>query len=635
MGHAWMGKVLWVNLTAGTLTDKPINEEVYRKYLSGYGLASKLIFDHQPKGLPPLDPGNVFAVMSGLLTGTRAVFNGRWMIAGRSPLTGGWNDANCGGDFAPAIKACGYDGIFFVGKSEQPVYLLIDEDDKQLVDAGDLWGAKDAVETDEILRGTHGSRFRTMTIGAGGETLSPIACVVNAGGRVAGRGGLGALMGSKHLKALCLYGDCSVGVADDKALYAATRKFLTALEDDPGDFAIRLRTFGTSASTAEQAESGDSPIRNWAGKAGDFPRKEANRISDYAVIQYEQQKYHCVGCPIGCGAICRLPGEADLSETHRPEYETLCSFGTQLLCSDVKAIYRINELLNRAGIDTISCGVTIHWAYEAFERGIISEKDTGGIRLKWKDPEGALELVQQIIEDRDLGHDLRQGVRAAAEQFGDETLEFAMQVGGQELPMHDCRLDEPSRTALGIAYEAEPTPGRHTSMFYSWQNHIPVTGDEKPNASYGVLRGTSPFVIAPENTQKQAYYQWGASCGEDIVNGAGLCNFGFDLGPTLPLVEWLNAATGWTRPDGSPLDFNDYLRIGQRIKTVRHAFNIREGLAPAEIRLPARARSAPKDWDGIRKEYYRMMGWDQETAWPFPETLDDLGLEDVKQALYG
>jgi len=633
MSQAWMGKVLWVDLTKGEIYEEEIDDAVYRDFLSGYGLAAKLIFDRQPKGLPPLDPANIFAVMSGLLNGTKAVFNGRWMIAGKSPLTGGWNDANCGGDFAPAIKACGYDGILFFGRSDYPVYLLIDGDRKELLDASALWGEADAVDTDSILKGIHGDRFQSMAIGSGGETLSSIACVVNAGGRVAGRGGLGALMGSKNLKAICLRGDCEVGAYDDNALWNATARYLKALESDPGPFAKLLRTFGTSGATADSAESGDSPIKNWAGSAADFPREQAEKISDFSVIQYERQKYHCVGCPIGCGALCSLPDDPNLTSTHRPEYETLCSFGTQLLCDDVEAIFSINEMLNRAGIDTISCGVTLHWAFEAYEKGVITKEDTGGVPLAWGDSKAAIELVHQIIDKRHLGIYLRQGVRAAAAHFGGNSLEFAMQVGGQELPMHDCRLDDPSRTSLGIAYETEPTPGRHTSTFSSWQHYLLVSGS--PNPAHGLQRAQSKYLLASDDNETLGHFQWGASCGEDIVNGAGLCNFGLDLGPALPLVEWLNAASGWSHEDGRSLNFDDYLRIGARIKTVRHAFNIREGIAPLQIKLPARARNAPKDWDGVRKEYYRQMGWDPDTAWPLPETLDDLGLPDVKKALYG
>lgn len=641
MNHGWMGKVLWVDLTEGVMRQEEIDDSVYRNFLSGYGLAAKLIFDNQEEGLSPLDPGDIFAVMSGLLNGTKTVFNGRWMIAGRSPLTGGWNDANCGGDFAPAIKECGYDGILFRGRSEKPVYLLIDGDREELLPADDLWGTRDAAETDSALKERHGERFRTMAIGRAGEEGSPLACVVNAGGRVAGRGGLGALMGSKNLKAVCLDGECEVRVHDDAALWAATTGYLNALKSNPGPFATQLRTFGTSGAVADHVESGDSPVKNWAGSASDFPQEKAERISGFSIIQYEQQKYHCVGCPIGCGGIARLPGDPDLIATHRPEYETLCGFGTQLLCDNPEAIYRINEKLNRVGIDTISCAVTLNWAFEAYEKGLISKEDTGGVELGWGNVDAAEQLVDQIIENEHLGAYLRQGVQAASAHFGGA--EFAMQVGGQELPMHDCRLEEPTNsfTALGVAYEAEPTPGRHTSMLFSWQDYVPFTGTVNPQFGSGKIQ--SKYLIPDDDLEGQGSFQKGASCAEDVVNGAGLCNFGFGVAKDcrLPLVEWLNAATGWTDEKGVPLTFDDYLRIGARIKTVRHAFNIREGIDPARIKMPARARapskpeSKPKDWDGVRREYYRQMGWDPETAWPLPETLDDLGLPEVKKALYG
>jgi aldehyde:ferredoxin oxidoreductase len=636
-----MGRILWVDLTKRHFHAEHVKDELYEQFLGGYGLAAKMIFDRQKPGLSAFHEDNILAMMSGLLTNGRAIFNGRWMLAGKSPLTGTWGDANCGGDLAPAIKESGYDGIFFTGKSDSPVYLLIDGDTMELRDASGLWGKMDAVETENQLRAVHGDDFRVACIGAGGEKLSLIAGVVNAKGRLAARSGLGALMGSKKLKAVCLRGEHRVSVHDEDTVWRHTTKFLTSLETDLNDFGKQMKQGGTAATLTDSTQSGDSPIGNWLGVGKtDFPPKMANRINGFSVTKYETRKYHCYGCPFGCGGLCMLPGEPLLKETHRPEYETICGFGAQLLVDNVESIFMVNELLNRAGIDTISCATTINWAFEAFEKGILTEEDTGGLKLTWGNHEAVVSLVQKIVAGEGIGAILANGVKRSAEHFGDVESAAPMHVHGQELPMHDSRNPQ-GGLDLGVGYETEPTPGRHTSTFSGWDQY------EKPNRPKNKLfdkfRLKSRYEKPEDDDhEKQGERLRGSSCAEDIINGAGLCNFGFYLGPIPPLVEWLNATTGWRKT------FDEYLTVGQRIKTVRHAFNIREGINVANVRMPERARGNPPlthgpnaysgnvlQWDDAKRDYYRAMGWDAESGKPLRETLRNLGLPEVEKALYG
>lgn len=640
MSRGYMGRILWVDLTKGTFHPEKLDDALYEQFLGGYGVAAKIIFDRQKPGLSAFDPHNILAMMSGLLTNGRAIFNGRWMLAGKSPLTGTWGDANCGGDLAPAIKETGFDGIFFTGKSEKPVYLLIDGPKMELRDASALWGKLDAVETENHLRGVHGDEFRVACIGAGGERRSLIAGVVNAKGRLAARSGLGALMGSKNLKAVCLRGDHRVVIHDSPTVWEHTTDFLTSLETDLNEFGKKMKQAGTAGTLTDSTTAGDSPIRNWEGVPADFPPKMANKINLFSVTQYETRKYHCYGCPFGCGGLCMVPGEPLLKETHRPEYETICGFGAQLLVDNIESIFMVNELLNRAGIDTISCATTVNWAFEAYAKGILTAKDTGGLELTWGNHEAVVALVQKIVAGEGIGAILANGVKKSAEHFGGEELAVPMHVHGQELPMHDSR-NTGGGLDLGVGYETEPTPGRHTSTFAGWDQY--KHSHHPKNELFDKYRLKSRYQKpVDDDHEKQGERLRGASCAEDIINGAGLCNFGFYLGPVPPLVQWLNATTGWRKT------FDDYLLIGQRIKTVRHAFNIREGLEVANIRMPERARGNPPlttgpnaysgnmlAWDDARKDYYRAMGWDETTGRPLRETLRALDLPEVEQALYG
>lgn len=675
MSYGYMGKILWVDLTNGTTREEVIDDEVYKHFLTGYGLAAKVIFDNQKPGVDPLGPENIFSVMSGLLTGSDTWFTGRWMVAAKSPLTGTWGDANCGGHFAPAIKETGYDGFFFTGKSPNPVYLLIDGDQKELLDASGLWGL-DSNNTEDTLKNRHGQNFQVACIGIGGEKLSLMAGVVTDKGRLAARSGLGAVMGSKNLKAICLKGNKTIEFHDVDTIANLSRDFIKKFNKYKYGLLDRIlgwlsnvpffssdirwlsehkmmpqtsdlnryvmKTWGTSGIVANSANTGDSPIKNWKGVGCiDFPAMRTQKISNDSVTKYEFKKYGCYRCPLICGGILTVRGgKYPLLETHKPEYETICGFGSMLLSNDITSIIKMNDLLNRAGIDTISCAVTVAWAFEAYENKIITEQDTGGLKLEWGNSEAVVELVRKIIDAEGIGKHLKDGVKKASEHFGFSSEKFAMHVNGQELPMHDPRAQD--SIGLGVAYEAEPTPGRHTSSLEVpkeyWQDNPKTKSNSKPKRQQKrKFIHTMRMKSADGQDRNQLRDD---SCFMDLINGFGLCAFGFDVGVTLPIIKWANAATGWNK------SFDDYLWIARRIKTVRHSFNVREGLDPSKIRMPDRARGIPPlkkgpnanstpNFDTPKQEYYKAMGYNPDTTKPLPETLDMLGLPEVKKALYG
>lgn len=452
MTNGYMGKILRIDLNKGDdgIKTKEVDDEIYRNFLCGYGLASKILFEELDAGIDPLGPKNILAIMSGLLTGTGSRFSGRWMAAGKSPLTGTWGDANCGGSFGPAIKGSGFDGFYFKGKSEEPVYLLIDGGRPSLQSASDLWGL-DSFETEDILKGLHGEDSKVASIGKGGEKQSLISGIVTDKGRLAARSGLGAVMGSKNLKAICLsQADQKVKVFDEAVMNALTKDYRRRFDNCHHGFKETLETWGTAGGTAASAYIGDSPIKNWTGTSFE----NAEFISSFSVTRFETSKFFCAECPLGCGAHCNV---GTLKDTHRPEYETLCAFGTLLLNDNVETIFEVNDMLNRAGIDTISCGAVVAWAYEAFERGIITEKDTDGLNLSWEQScESLPQLVKKIIEGEGIGERLRMGVKVASEYYSKvskdpDAIDFAIHSGGQELPMHDPR-NNPNREGLALAW---------------------------------------------------------------------------------------------------------------------------------------------------------------------------------------
>jgi len=648
---ATTGKVLWVDLTRGTWSEEIIPNSMYRKFLSGLGLASALLYREIPAGADPLGPENVLGFVSGLLTGTGSLFTGRWMAVAKSPLTGTWGDSNCGGTLAPAIKQCGYDGIYFKGISPQPVYLFISPHGPELRDASALWG-KDAIETEDILMLTCAGKKRPAVacIGQAGETLSLISGIVNDRGRLAARSGLGAVMGSKRLKAVVLAGSKPIRAANPikmTALSLSCRakvllpfRFPNAkvfvwvgklVNKLPFGFTFDgllldgiLARWGTPGLMGYGVETGDTPFKNWAGSYKDMPA--VNTVTDAEkLLAKEQRKYHCYSCPLGCGGIVSL-GEK-LPESHKPEYETIAGFSSLLLNNDMESVYFINETLNRAGMDTISAGNTVAFAMECYERGWINKETTGGLDLSWGNTAAIVELVQQMVERRGFGAWLTDGSRAAARALRPEAIDAAVQAGGQEIGFHDPRLDP----GMGLHASVEPTPGRHTTgslqyyeMYHLWKK---VSGLPTPSFFYGK---DSKYEASAERIQSAV----ANSNFQQFYNAAGACMFGVLIGADrVPIFEWMNAATGWNMTP------NDYMKIGRRIQTLRQNFNIREGINPMDFKVNKRLFGQPPlkagpnagkhfDLEEMMHAYWREMGWDEANGAPTPQTLDELELSD-------
>jgi len=645
MPHGYWGTALFVDLSSAQIEVSDLSSELYRQYLGGYGLGARILYEQIPAGADPLGPDNVLAFLPGLLTGSRAPLSGRFMVAAKSPLTGGWGDANCGGRFGPALRGAGYDAVFVRGISPHPVYLHIDENGAELRDAAELWGL-DTLATEKALRQSVSPNLHVACIGPAGERASLIAGIVNDGGRIAGRCGLGAVMGAKRLKAVAASGRRSPSLQDKatfdaeaqgyrelfrgkparwlptmQRLLHALAPLLGRIQFQPTGGPARVvidsfRRYGTAAGTALLVAMDDTPIRNWKGTStSHFPTAWATRLSDEAVIAHNIKPYACHSCPVGCGAIIELP---DGGTGHRPEYETLAVFGPTVMNADLDTVIRCNEICNLEGLDSISTGVAVTFAMECYEQGWLPAELRDELSLKWGDADAIVELAKRIASRQPgLGEWLADGVRLAARTLGLEAQDCAAHAGGQELPMHRS-LYQP---AVGVGYLVDPAPGRHTAT-NAGTLRAPAL------AEYLKLAGHQP-------ARRYDYRSQGAEAAVIMpvlraFDSLGLCMFSLSFGNP-PFLKWLRAATGWD------MDEIEFQQVGRRIQILRHAFNARHGVRPEHVSLPGRERGEPPlptgplaghtlDTDAMEEGYYSTLGVDRHTGLPLPDVARGLGL---------
>lgn len=659
MGQGYMGKVLVVDLTSSEILEQEIPESIYKKYLSGLGLGAYMLYKGVPAGADPLGPDNMLGFISGLLTGTGSLFTGRWMIVGKSPLTGGWGDANCGGNLSPAIKQCGYDGIFFKGISEKPVYLNISKGKAEIKDASDLWGM-DTVETEETLiqREKGRKKPRVACIGPAGEKISLISGVSNDKGRMAARSGLGAVMGSKKLKAVVLSGTSKIEPNDRNTMKKLSKKcnkwvqfqppFIpgpataylgallrilpTQMVQDGLLYKIMLKKWGTVSMNQASVEMGDAPVKNWLGSNKDFGPKKSKPVNPDVFTDCEIVKYHCYSCPLGCGGICSIEGKTngEFGETHKPEYETVLSLGGLCMNEDSDSIFYMNELLNRAGMDSISAGGTAAFAIECYEKAVITKEDTGGLELAWGNTEAIIKLLELMIKREGIGDIFADGTKKASEKLGLGSSKYAIHAGGQELGMHDGRNDP----GFNIHYSVEPTPGRHTTGALLYYEMYQLWKKVKNVPKFGLFS-----MIYHKNKKYVADDEKAATIAANskfmnFLNGIGGCMFAAFMGSKrFPAFDWANAATGWDRTP------EEYMEMGAGIQTLKQAFNIKHGIDPWDNKISSRAVGRPAQSQGANKgrtmdiekmmqDYWDELGWDRETGKPTPESMHRHGIQE-------
>jgi aldehyde:ferredoxin oxidoreductase len=598
MISGYMGKLLWVNLGNGEIKEEIPDENLYRDFIGGYGIGARILYDRQKGGVDPLGPENILGMITGPLTGSPALGGVRYQAVAKSPLTGTWGDANSGGFFGPYLKFAGYDAVFFTGISEKPVYLFIDNGKAELKDASHLWG-KNTYETEDVLEAEH-KGGRVICIGPAGEKLSRVAAIITHKGDAAGRSGLGAVMGSKKLKAVIARGNMQVTVANIEAANRAREEQIEDLKSS--GFLERFHEYGTGGHGDISAHSGDSPVNNWGG-IGVIDVPDVSGLHRDVIISNLDKRVGCWRCPAACKGILKAGiGQYKYpAGNHRLEYETIGAFGVNCGNTNAESIEMASHLCNAYGMDTISAGSIVAFAMECYENGIISKADTDGIELIWGNHEALVAMTEKIAKREGFGDVLADGVKIAAERIGKGAEQFAVHAGGQELGMHDPKVAGHQFAGMPSAamYWMNSTPGRHTQAF-----------------------GRPSFV-------------------SHLNNAMGTCMIIF-MWPTArgPYIQRvMTAVTGLDR------SMDELLKAGERIANMRHAFNLREGISPLEHYIHPRVYGDPPQKDGplagvtmdIKEEAWWHLGaldWDRVTTKPSRKKLLELGLDNIAEELW-
>ncbi|MEX0974285.1 MAG: aldehyde ferredoxin oxidoreductase family protein [Bacillota bacterium] len=614
------GHTLIVDLTTGTVSTQDLDKNVIREYLGGSYLGTYLWLESARLEVDPLSAANSLVVAPGLLTGYPALTASRASFVSKSPLTGLLSESTVGGYFGPKLKAAGHDALVVKGAAQAPTYLFIDGDagTAEILPAGSLWG-QDIFTTDRLLKDLHGEDVEVAAIGPAGENGVYYACVIAGGveSRAAGRTGMGAVMGSKNLKAIVVRGGKNPRPVDARGLALQMRDLLVRINDKSQAF----MQYGTAGGIISSEASGDLPIQNWKG--GSFPG--AAKITGQAMWENGMVTGHytCFSCPIHCGKHIKLGvGDRAGQPSHGPEYENIAAFGSLCMNEDPQYVAAANDLANRLGLDTISAGNAIAFSMEAYERGIIDD-DLAGRPLPWGDGEAILYLLREIAYQRGIGAVLSKGVRAAAETLGPLAKEFAVHVKGLELPFHDPR----AFTSMALTYATAMRGACHLE-----------------GLTYYVESGTYPkdklditTDLVPSGTEGKAEVAAKMQDFLTMFNALGICKF--LLRPQVTPAE----LAGWVKSAcGIELSGDDIMRWGEREFNLRRLCNVALGITRKDDTLPPRLLSQPRPsgraagvvpfLGKMLDEYYRLRGWDAEGL-PTLSTLRRLDLVDYLDKL--
>ena len=601
------GRLLSVDLSRGATTERQIDPNLTREYVGGSGLAARLLLDRLAPDLDPLGPDNPLLFITGPLTGTAGPTNGRFSVCARSPATGLWGEANCGGFWGPELRFAGFDAVLIAGRAASPVYLWIRDGKAELRDASHLWGRADTYQTQERIREEVGDRLaRVACIGAAGERLIPYALILCDHGRVAGRTGMGAVMGSKNLKAIAVRGKGKLPIARPEFFSTYRSTLNRALREE--NVTLSFRAAG-SASGAEYFQMlGEMPMRYFT--AGQFEGQEnvsGGVIADTILTGVTT----CHACVIACGRLVTITdGAYARAESKGPEYETMMGFGSILGSGDMNAAAHLGQLCDAYGLDTISASNTIGLAYLMFERSLLTERDTGGLKLAWGDPRPAEALLHLTARREGIGAVMSLGAKALGAHFGAEAL--AAHVNSLEMPYHDPR----ALSGMGIVYATSPRGACHN------QSDFFVAEIGADHEDIGIPLLTPPTPDAGNAALVARHQDYRA-----LSNSLIVCIFA-----RLPVTSQLilyNAAAGL---DGG---IREFMQAGERIWNLKRVINHRLGLTRANDRLPRllleplpdgpNAGRLP-DFDLLMREYYAVRGWDPVTGRPTRATLDALNL---------
>ncbi len=614
MSYGHWGKGLRVNLTTGEISTEPLDDLFLRRYFGGWGFISYYLLKELPAGVDPLGPDNLLVYATGPLTGQPLAGGGRHMIGAKSPLTGGYAASEAGGFFGAELKRAGWDLILIEGKSPEPVYLWIKDDQVELRPATHLWGLETA-DVQEQIREELGDRaIRVSQCGPAGERLVRIANVMHDATRAAGRTGLGAVMGSKNFKGVAVRGSQRPETADPDTVREMGRWFRDHFEETNS---LVFATVGTPRMVRVNNEAGGLPTRNFQqGVFDGFEAIAGDTMNDKIVMERDT----CYGCPVRCKWVVKVDNERFQVDPKYggPEYETLGALGACTGVSDLEAVAYGNQLCNANGLDTIGTGVTIAFAMECFERGLISLEETGGIDLRFGNADAMITMIQQIVAREGFGKLLGEGSKRAAEAIGGDALQYAIQIKGQEVAMHDPRV----KYAHGIGIATSPTGADHVHSIHD--SGYQTDGGIHELKPLGVLE---PLPFDDLSTAKMQMTRR-ALLWRVQNNLTGLC--GFLAWTPQQLSDLLTAITGWNT------SVMEIFTAAERAYNMAKAFNAREGFGFEDDMIHPRFTEALPEgavagktftMDEFRtalETYYRLMGWDQASGAPTRSKLEDL-----------
>jgi aldehyde:ferredoxin oxidoreductase len=626
--YGYSGRILRVDLSNRTHSTDELLDEDAKKFIGGKGIAIRILFNELRPKIDPLGPENKLVYAIGPFAATGIPLNSRWVVAGKSPETGIWADSYCGGSFAVQLRKAGYDALVVEGASKNPVYINIFNDDVHVMDASHLWG-KMTLETeldiahDLSIANRREDNPAVVNIGPGGENLVKFAAVMHTAHRAAGRAGLGAVMGSKKLKAIAVRGTRSVSTADPTKVREVMKEISNETVTNPN--IVNFTKHGQVGFVGAMNQLGMLPTKNF--QQGTYDRYEA--ITGETMTQtILKNRNTCSQCAVDCKREVEVldgpfapvnPGYGG------PEYENDAAFGSLLLIDDLKAISRENQLCNAYGLDTISTGVVIAWVMECTDRGIFSRADMDGIDVTWGNANAALKLIQKIAKREGVGNILAEGVKRAAKKLGRGSERYAVEVKGLEIPMHEPR----AKKGLGLSYATSPRGGCHMQAFHDPEFEAPNLAPE-----IGITLGLDRHDTSRNKVDIIRRAQdWVA-----ITNSLLLCTSpgwsGHNYTKPAFLTSAFDAVTGW--------DFtvDDLLRAGERINNLCRCFNAREGITRKDDILPPRftedslpdgpskgQRITNEELQSMLDNYYDLRSWDKTTGIPTSAKLRELGLE--------
>mgnify|MGYP000716384541 CR=1 FL=1 len=629
----YVGKYARVNLTTGKVLVEELDLGFAKSYLGGTGFAARILWDELSAGTDPLGPENKLIFATGPMTGTMAQGTGRITIAAKSPLTLAWGEANSGGEFAPELKFAGFDFLIIEGRSPKPVYLYVEDGKIEIKDARDAWG-RTVSETFTFIREVEGDEsLKIACIGPAGENLVRYAAIMTNYHDAAGRTGMGAVMGSKNLKAVAVKGTGAVEVADPDKYFEVVREFFEMAKNGLWAEAAEetLGKYGTPSLVLAEQEIGRLPTKNHY--TGVY--EKAEDISGEALVkQYRVKRSSCFGCFINCKYYSYVKrGKFAGTLTGGPEYESIAAFGSYLLNPHLDSIIHVNKLCNEYGMDTISAGGTIAWAMECYEKGLITEEDTGGLELKWGDYDVVVKLIHMIAKREGFGDLLAEGSRLASKKIGRGTERYAIHVKGLEMSAQDGRAQK----SIGLGHAVNVRGADHLKVLSCYEELGFLEPLEK---RFG--KENAPKIADRLSIEAKALVTVDCEDFYALVDSLIVCKYGTMWPPMYYFEDFAKILPPLTGIE----EFGSvkYLRLlGARIHNLRKAFNVREGLARKDDTLPERLLKEPMP-DGPAKghvvelepmlnEYYQLRGWDVKTGLQKRETLEKLGLKDVADQL--